>query len=36
VAIPLAAWAKAWLCGRSIPGIVISNTAGGMDVCLRD
>jgi hypothetical protein len=25
---------KAWVCGRSIAGIMVSNPAGGMDVCL--
>jgi hypothetical protein len=32
--IPVAARSKAWVCGRSLAGIVGSNTAGGMDVCL--
>ena len=31
---PLAARSKAWVCGRSLAGIVGSNPAGGMDVCL--
>jgi len=25
---------EAWVCGRSLAGIVVSNPAGGMDVCL--
>jgi hypothetical protein len=25
---------KAWVCGRSLTGIVGSNPAGGMDVCV--
>ena len=25
---------KAWVCGRELAGIVSSNPAGGMDVCL--
>ena len=25
---------KAWVCGRSLVGIVVSNPAGGMDDCL--
>jgi hypothetical protein len=25
---------KAWVCGRSLAGIVGSNPAGGMDICL--
>ena len=32
--ISLAAWAKAWVCDRSLAGIVGSNPAGGMDICL--
>jgi hypothetical protein len=32
--IPVAARSKAWVCGRSLAGIVGSNPAGGMDVCL--
>jgi len=32
--IPVAARSKAWVCGRSLAGIVGSNSAGGMDVCL--
>ena len=32
--IPVAARSKAWVCGGSLPGIVGSNRAGGMDVCL--
>jgi hypothetical protein len=30
--IPVAARSKAWVCGRSLAGIVDSNPAGGMDV----
>jgi hypothetical protein len=32
--LPVAARSKAWVCGRSVAGIVVSNPAGGMDVCL--
>ena len=32
--IPVAARSKAWDCGHSFAGIVGSNPAGGMDVCL--
>ena len=32
-AIPVAARSKAWVCGRTLAGIVGSNPAGGMDVC---
>jgi hypothetical protein len=32
--IPVAVRSKAWVCCRSLTGIVGSNTAGGMDVCL--
>jgi hypothetical protein len=32
--IPEAAPSNTWVCGRSVPGIAGSNTAGGMDVCL--
>jgi hypothetical protein len=32
--IPVAAWSKAWICGRSLSGIVSSNSAGGNDICL--
>ena len=28
-----AAGSKTWVCGRSHAGIVVSNPAGGMDVC---
>jgi len=31
---PVSAWSEAWVCGRSLAGIVGSNAAGGMDVCL--
>jgi hypothetical protein len=34
VPIPVAARSKAWDCGRSRAGIMGSNRAGGMDVCL--
>jgi hypothetical protein len=30
--IPMAAQFKVWVCGRSLTGIVGSNSAGGMDV----
>ena len=32
--IPVAARSKAWVCGRSLVGIVGSNPGGCMDVCL--
>jgi hypothetical protein len=32
--ITVVARSKAWVCGRSLAGIVGSNPAGGMDVCL--
>ena len=32
--IPVAARSKAWVFGRSLTGIVGSNPAGGMDVCV--
>jgi hypothetical protein len=32
--IPVAARSKGWVYGRSLAGIVGSNPAGGMDVCL--
>ena len=32
--VPVAAWSKAWVCGRSLDGIAGSNPARGMDVCL--
>jgi hypothetical protein len=32
--IPVAARSKAWVCGHSIVGIVGSNLADGMDVCV--
>ena len=25
---------KAWVCGRSLAGIAVSNLVGGMDICL--
>jgi hypothetical protein len=31
--IPVVAHSKAWVCGRSLAGIALSNIAGGMDVC---
>jgi len=31
---PVAVQSEAWVCGRSLAGIVGSNAAGGMDVCL--
>ena len=33
--IPVAARSEAWVCGRSLAGIVGSNPAGGMDVCVE-
>jgi hypothetical protein len=33
--IPVAARSKAWVCGRSPAEIVVSNPAGGMDVCCQ-
>jgi len=33
IPIPVAARYKAWNCGRSLPGIVGSNPAGGVNVC---
>jgi len=30
---PVAARSKAWVYGRSLAGIAVSNPAGGMDVC---
>jgi hypothetical protein len=32
--IPVTARSRAWVCGRSLAGIVGSNPAGGTDVCL--
>jgi hypothetical protein len=32
--IPVAASSKAWVCSRSLAGILGSNPAGGMDVSL--
>ena len=32
--VPEAARSKAWVCGRSLAGIVGSNPAGDKDVCL--
>jgi hypothetical protein len=32
--IPVAAWSKAWFCGRLFAEIAGLNFAGGMDVCL--
>jgi hypothetical protein len=33
--IPVAARSTAWVCGRSLAGIVDSNPAGGMDVSCK-
>jgi hypothetical protein len=33
--IPVAARSKAWVCGRSIAGAVVSNPTGGMDNCFE-
>jgi len=32
--VPIAALYKAWVCGGSLAGIVSSNRAADMDVCL--
>jgi len=32
--ITVAARSKAWVCGRSLTGIVGSNPSGGVDICL--
>ena len=32
--IPVAVRSKAWVCGHPLAGIVGSNPAGGIDVCL--
>ena len=32
--VPVAGRSKAWVCGRSLAGIVGSNPDGGVDVCL--
>jgi hypothetical protein len=32
--VPVTARSKAWVCGRSLAGIVGSNPAGVLDVCL--
>jgi len=32
--IPVAAQSKTYVCGRSLAGILVSNSTGGMDVCL--
>ena len=32
--IPVAARSKAWVSGRSLAGIVVSNPGGGMDICV--
>jgi hypothetical protein len=32
--IPVAVRSKAWAFGRALAGIVVSNPAGGMDICL--
>jgi hypothetical protein len=34
VPIQVAVRSKAWVCGRSLAGIVGSNPTGGMDVCV--
>jgi hypothetical protein len=34
VPIPVAARSKAWVCGCSLAGIVGSNPAGGLKLCL--
>jgi hypothetical protein len=34
VPVPVVARSKAWVCDRLLVGIVGSNPAGGMDVCL--
>jgi hypothetical protein len=34
IPVPVAARSMAWVCGRSLAGIVGSNPAGGMIVCL--
>ena len=34
VPVPVPALSKAWVCGRSVAGIVGSNPSGGMDICL--
>jgi hypothetical protein len=34
VPIPVAVRSKAWVCGRSLAGIVGSTPAGDLDVCL--
>ena len=34
IPIPVAAGFKAWVCGPSLAGIMGSNPAGDMDVCL--
>ena len=34
VLFPVDAQSKAWVCARSLAGIVCSNPTGGMDVCL--
>jgi hypothetical protein len=31
---PAAAKSKAWICGRAIVGIVVSNPTGGMEICV--
>jgi len=32
--VPVAERSKEWVCGRSLAGIVGSNPAGDMDICL--
>jgi hypothetical protein len=34
MSIPVAAWSKAWVYGRSLTGNASSNPVGGKDVCL--
>jgi hypothetical protein len=34
IPVAVAALSKAWVCGRSLAGIAVSNPAGGLDVCL--
>jgi len=34
--IPVVAWCKLWVCGRSVAGIAGSNLTGDIDVCLLE
>jgi len=34
VPVPVAARSKVWVCGRSLPGVVGSNTVSAMEACL--